>query len=84
MWYKSESNIKPDTIDVGSSQVYVYVRKNITETVRENEETSEVIWTYDEARIPKDIYDIFKTQEKNTQDISDIEEVVAEILYGGE
>lgn len=79
MWYKSESNIKPELIDSVSSKKYVYVRKNITE-IRRDDGT---LYEYDEAKIPKEFYDIFKSQSEANDRLDDIEEAIANIIGGG-
>lgn len=79
MWYESESNIRPEMIDSTSSKKYVYVRKNITEIRRDDE----ALYEYDEAKIPKEIYDIFKSQNEANSRLDDIEEAIADIIGGG-
>lgn len=79
MWYNSESKNKPELIDSTSSQKYVYVRKNITEIQREDE----TLYQYDEAKIPKDVYDIFRQQTESDSRLDEIEETIAEIIGGG-
>ena len=61
MWYKAESSELPSTIDDTSSRVYVYVRKNINVEQR-TDESGEIItvYVYDEIKIPKEVYEIFK------------------------
>ena len=83
MWYKAESSELPLTIDDTSSQVYVYVRKNISAEQRtaENGET-ETIYVWDEAKVPKEIFDIFKAQTESEARIADVEDVLADILGG--
>ena len=85
MWYKAQGMEIPSTIDKTSSQVYVYVRKNISAEQRtaENDET-ETIYVWDEAKVPKEIFDIFKAQTENEVRIADVEDVLADILYGGD
>lgn len=79
MWYKSESTIKPNPIDNISSKRYVYVRKNITEVQKDDD----TIFEYDECKIPKDVYDIFKSQLETDSRLDEIEETIAEIIGGG-
>ena len=85
MWYKAESSELPLTIDDTSSQVYVYVRKNISAEQRtaENGET-ETIYVWDEAKVPKEIFDIFKAQTESEVRIADIEDTIADMLFGGD
>ncbi len=79
MWYQSESNIKPTRIDDTSSKVYTYVRRNITETQREDE----TVYTYDECKIPKEVYGIFESQAEADSRLADVEATIAEIVGGG-
>lgn len=84
MWYKSESTARPELIDTTSSKVYVYVRKNIEEVERQDEQTGEtyIVYVYDETKIPKDVYVIFENQMLADSRIADIEEVITEIIGG--
>lgn len=79
MWYKSESNARPEMVDSNSSKKYVYVRKNITE-IRRDDET---LYEYDEAKIPKEVYDIFQSQSEANDRLDDIEEAITDIIGGG-
>lgn len=80
MWYKSESKDIPTEIDMTSSQVYVYVRKNIIPIQREDE----TLYEYDEIKIPKEVYEIFRLETENTDRIADLEDVLADMLFGGD
>lgn len=70
IFYDSEANFEPETIDVDSSPTTVYIRKDIDEKTRTEEETGEVItyYSYKEAKIPKTEYNAYMT-EKNQADI---------------
>lgn len=85
MWYKAQGMEIPSTIDETSSQVYVYVRKNISAEQRtaENGETK-TIYVWDEAKVPKEIFDIFKAQTESEVRIADIEDTIADMLFGGD
>lgn len=86
MWYKAESTELPTVIDDTSSRVYVYVRKNIKEEQRADEVTGETVtvYVYDEIKIPKEVYEIFRIESENEVRISDVEDILAEILFGGD
>lgn len=85
MWYKAQGTEIPSTIDETSSQVYVYVRKNINAEQRTNENDDvETIYIWDEAKIPKEIFDIFKAQTDSEVRIADIEDTLADMLFGGD
>lgn len=80
MWKESQSTIMPELVDNTSSNKYVYVRRNIRET---NTEDDEVLYIYEEYKIPKDVYEIFKNQMDVSTRVNDIEEVITEIIGGG-
>lgn len=85
MWYKAQGNEIPSTIDDTSSRIYVYVRKNINAEQRTNENGDiETIHVWDEAKIPKEIFDIFKAQADSEVRIADIEDTLADMLFGGD
>lgn len=86
MWRQYEADAAPDVLDDTSSANYVYVNRNIHEETRYDEETEteKIVFVFEQAKIHRDIYDIFKEQQKNTNDISEIEDVLAEILFGGD
>lgn len=85
MWYKAQGMEMPSTIDETSSQVYVYVRKNINVEQKTNENgNAETIYVWDEAKIPKEIFGIFKAQTDSEVRIADIEDTLADMLFGGD
>ena len=49
-WYTTQSTVRPETLDVTSSRVYNYLRRNIEET----EVEGVVFYTYDEMKVKKD------------------------------
>lgn len=62
--YKAEGTTKPEKIDDTSSKNYVYLRENITTEKRTNEEgKSETVYTWDEKKVRKDVYDVITEQE---------------------
>lgn len=87
-WYKGESSVYPVTVDTTSSRKWVYVRRNIREEERieieDDQEITKTIYTFEESKIPKDVYVIFENEQDNADRISDIEDVVAELLGGGD
>lgn len=85
MWYKAVSMTLPAIIDDTSSMVYVYVRKNINVEQRTDESGETItVYVYDEIKIPKEVYEIFNLESGNERRISDIEDVLADILFGGD
>lgn len=80
MWEKSQSTVRPNEVDTTSSKKYVYIRRNVTEYV---DEYGTTIYEYDEYKVPKDVYDIFRLQNEASARIDDIEETIVEMLGGG-
>ena len=80
-YYKVSSNDYPPLVDITSSPTTVYLRKNIMTEEVKNPDTGEsrTEYHYDEAAITKDEY-IAMLHEQ----VADVEEVLADILYGGE
>lgn len=59
-WYKTESGTKPQTNNTTSSKVYNYVRRNIIEETRTDEDGNEtIVYTYDECKILKSSWGIY-------------------------
>lgn len=62
--YKAEGTTKPEKIDDISSKNYVYLRENIKMKKRTDEEgKSETVYTWDEKKVRKDVYDVITEQE---------------------
>jgi hypothetical protein len=80
MWKHGESSAPVSAIDAESSQKYVYIYRNIEEKTREDE----TYYTYEYAKIKKDVYEyvreLWATEDRTTE----IEDVLAEILFGGD
>ena len=59
-WYRSESTVMPEETDLTSSKVYNYVRRNIEEEEREDEEGETItMYAYDEAKVLKADWGIY-------------------------
>lgn len=81
-WYNGESTIRPVLIDDSSSKVWVYVRRNVEEHERENEQgIKETFYSYEEQKVPKEVWGIFEKTVENDERIADVEEAITE-LYG--
>ena len=63
-WYTTQSTVRPETLDVTSSRVYNYLRRNIEET----EVEGVVFYTYDEMKVKKDDWQMYLKQEQMTAD----------------
>lgn len=79
-YYKSESTIKPSTVEFGKTTVYLH--KNIAEVQRTDEMTGETqtFYEYDEAALTYAEYEQYTAEQR----LNDIEDVLAEIIGGGE
>lgn len=78
-YVKSESTIKPELIDTTSSKTTVYIRKNIIEKERMDEETGESTpyYEYDETKLTKEEYQEYLKE----LEIIDIQKQRADIDY---
>lgn len=58
-WHKSESTVRPYTVDTTSSKTTVFLRRNIKEVQRKNEmsENETTYFEYEEAKMTKDEYE---------------------------
>ena len=85
MWMKGESTEILPAIDTESSQVYVYIYKNFEEKTREHDDgTTETYYEYEYAKIKKDVYDYVKELWATEDRTTEIEDVLAELLFGGD
>jgi hypothetical protein len=94
-WYGGESSVYPVLIDSTSSMNWVYVRRNIEEHEREEEGETRVYYTFEEQKVPKEVWGIFEKEAENNEKIvetnvkvaeadlriADVEEAITE-LYG--
>lgn len=83
MWYESENDslIRPSDVDQTSSQVYVYLRKNI-EVVSETTKGDETIpahYKWNEIKIPKEVWEIAKETFEHGEALDDVYEALAEL-----
>jgi hypothetical protein len=67
-FHKSESTSIPELIDMISSPTTVYIRENIQEETKIENEEEYTIYTYDEAILTKEEYAIYLA-EANTANI---------------
>lgn len=96
MWYYVESKSYPSLIDTTSSKKWVYVRRNIEEHEREDDEgIKEIFYSFEEQKVPKEVWGIFEKTMQNDEKIiendvkiaeadiriADVEEAITE-LYG--
>lgn len=75
MWYKTESTVRPSSIDNISSQEYVYIRKDITEEVREDV----TYYLYKENKIPKKDWELYSQILTQENDISDVQMAICDL-----
>lgn len=76
---KSESTVKPELVDSTSSKKFVYLRQNIIEKERIDDETGGSItyYEYEEAKLSKEEYDQYLKE----LSIIDIQQQRADIDY---
>lgn len=89
-FYNSESSVKPVELDETSSKKVVYIRKNITKTTKtvEDQETAEdgnvtessyTVYTYEEAKVSKEDYELYKTEILKDIEISGLKDQVSSL-----
>jgi hypothetical protein len=85
-WYKSTSTKMPTNVDDSTSKKWVYVRRNIEKVEQENVFTheTETYYSFEETKIPKEVYMVFEAEKSNSERLNDIEEALVELIYGGE
>ena len=80
-WYSGESTVNPVLIDAESSRRHVYVRRNVERHERKSEITgeTETYYTFEEMKIPRDVYDIFVKTNALESEILDTQEALTTI-----
>lgn len=69
-WYRSESTVMPEETDLTSSKVYNYVRRNIEEEEREDEEGNTItMYVFEEMKVPKESWSMYLETIQNTANI---------------
>ena len=76
-YIKSQSSVKPDLVDTTSSKTTVYLRKNIIELHKDDNDPSVVLYEYDEAKLTKEEYNQYLKE----LSIIDIQQQRADIDY---
>lgn len=85
MWKKGTSTEILPAIDDTSSATYVYLYRNFVEKQRENETGEpETYYEYEYVKIKKDVYEYVKELWATEDRTSEIEDVLAELLFGGD
>ena len=85
MWKKGASTEILPPIDDTSSAAYVYLYRNFTEKQRETDNGgSETYYEYEYAKIKKDVYEYVKELWATEDRTTEIEDVLAELLFGGD
>lgn len=74
MWYSSETiGEKPSSLDLTSSKVYNYMRKDFVSSPVVDPDTGETTetlrWTYMEQKIPKDQYELYVQTQQQQADL---------------
>ena len=69
-WYRSESTVMPEETDLTSSKVYNYVRRNIEEEEREDEEGNTItMYVFEEMKVSKESWGMYLETIQNTANI---------------
>jgi len=69
-WYEGTSYIYPSLVDTTSSKKWVYVRRNIEEHEREDDEgIKEKFYKWEEMKIPKENYPIYELEVQNAANL---------------
>lgn len=70
-WYYAESDIQPSTTDETSSKNWVYIRRNIQQKQRVDEESqlSTIYYGYEELKLLKSNYPIYQLEAQNSADL---------------
>lgn len=76
MWYAAESGIMPTEIDNTSSEIYIYLHKDIKKVEDEEKGT---YYTYREQKVKKEDWDMYKQILINTSDLSDVQDALIEL-----
>ena len=85
VWYVAESTVFPKLIDSSSSKKWVYVRRNVKKCERENEQgIKETFYSFEEQKVPKDVWGIFEQETDNSVRLADVEDVLADLIGGVE
>ncbi|MBQ5825210.1 MAG: hypothetical protein IIW48_10455 [Clostridia bacterium] len=85
MWKKGTSTEILPAIDDTSSATYVYLYRNFAEKQRETDNgDSETYYEYEYAKIKKDVYEYVKELWATEDRTAEIEDVLAELLFGGD
>lgn len=71
MWYNVESTTQPSMIDTTTSRNWIYVRKDIHAEERTDEMTGETmtVWVWQEMKVTRDNWELYKAVERNTANI---------------
>lgn len=69
-WYEGTSSVYPSLVDTTSSKKWVYVRRNIEEHERENDEgIKEKFYKWEEMKIRKEDYPIYQLEVQNSANL---------------
>lgn len=82
-WIMSNSTVEPLLLDITSSQVYNYIRKDVVKSTTDVDGETVVSYTYLEKKIPKSEWNYYmslaKLEESTTNNIVDLENAICEL-----
>jgi hypothetical protein len=84
MWYENmnANEVKPENIDMTSSQRWAYIRKDFVLVEQEQDDEHKYAskyWKWHEIKIPKEALAIWQDSVKNAEDVKTITECILEI-----
>lgn len=79
MWNAVEYDNRPDEIDKTSSAKYVYVRKDIAETEREQDGETVTMWTAMENKVLKGDWEQYEAIMSHTTELSEVQDALVEL-----
>ena len=83
MWYKSENGdlTKPTELDMNSSKVYVFVRKDFVQIPESGEgyETIPAHWEWQETKVRKEDWDTFEKVMEHGTALDDVYAALTEL-----
>lgn len=69
MYVYAESSVRPEPVDMESSAVYNYVRRNIQEEEREENGETVTVFTYEEEKVRKENWELYEEVAQQRADI---------------
>ena len=78
-WKQVTGSARPELLDTTSSKVYNYIRKDVEEVEKEENEETTISYVYLEKKVKKADWEYFKSLESADNRISDLENAICEL-----